>query len=109
MAKSSTSPLGPSSYVRQTLPQLDRHVWAGVWAGFEERDMAKVSQRLSALNVKRLSEPGYHADGAGLYLRIIPVDERDEGEVKRPTPKGWIFRFRHGGRTRDMGLGAYPD
>src|SRR5262245_48046225 len=76
---------------------------------WREKAMAKVSQRFSALDVKRLNEPGYHADGAGLYLRIMPVDERDNHEANKPNPKGWIFRFRHGGRTRDMGLGAYPD
>jgi Arm DNA-binding domain len=71
--------------------------------------MAKVSQRFTALDIKRLTKPGYHADGAGLYLRIMPVDERNEREAKKLSSKGWIFRFRHGGRTRDMGLGAYPD
>src|SRR5262245_53091347 len=76
---------------------------------WREKAMAKVSQRFSALDVRRLTEPGYHADGAGLYLRIMPVDERDDREANKPNPKGWIFRFRHGGRTRDMGLGAYPD
>ena len=60
--------------------------------------MSKVSQRFSTLRVTRLTAPGYHADGAGLYLRIAPGGA-----------KGWIFRFTHGGRVRDMGFGAYPD
>jgi len=36
-------------------------------------------------------------DGGNLYFRVAPSGAR-----------GWIFRFTVGGRTRDMGLGAYP-
>ena len=60
--------------------------------------MAKISERLSALKVANLKGPGYFADGGNLYFRIAPGDTR-----------GWIFRFMIGGRTRDMGLGAYPE
>ena len=59
--------------------------------------MAKISERLSALKVANHKGPGYFADGGNLYFRIAPSDTR-----------GWIFRFTIGGRTRDMGLGAYP-
>ena len=60
--------------------------------------MAKISERLSALKVANLKGPGYFADGGNLYFRIAPGDTR-----------GWIFRFTISGRTRDMGLGAYPE
>ena len=60
--------------------------------------MAKISERLSALKVAKLKGPGYFADGGNLYFRIAPGGTR-----------GWIFRFMIGGRTRDMGLGAYPE
>ena len=60
--------------------------------------MAKISERLSALKVANLKGPGYFADGGNLYFRIAPGDTR-----------GWIFRFMIGGRTRDMGLGAFPE
>src|SRR5215471_3259754 len=59
--------------------------------------MPKISERLSALRVERTSAPGYYADGDNLYLRVAPGGS-----------KGWIFRFATNGRTRDMGLGAFP-
>ena len=51
--------------------------------------------RLTALQVQKLSKPGYHADGAGLHLC-----------VKATGGKSWIFRYRYGGKEREMGLGA---
>ncbi len=73
--------------------------------------MAKTSERLSALKVANLKGPGYFADGGNLYLRIAPGGSC-----------GWIFRFairepksnddgtiKLCSRTRDMGLGAYPE
>ena len=53
--------------------------------------------RLSALKVNTLRQPGYYADGGGLYLRVAPGGSR-----------GWIFRFTLAGRKRDAGLGPYP-
>ena len=50
--------------------------------------------RLNALQVQKLSKPGYHADGAGLHLC-----------VKATGAKSWIFRYRFGGKEREMGLG----
>ena len=50
--------------------------------------------RLTALQVQKLSKPGYHADGAGLHLC-----------VKATGGKSWIFRYRFGGKEREMGLG----
>ena len=54
--------------------------------------------RLSAVKVQRLKVPGYFADGGNLYFRITPAGT-----------KSWTFRFAMGGKTRDMGLGSYPD
>lgn len=51
--------------------------------------------RLTALQVQKLKKPGYHADGAGLHLCVKPTGG-----------KSWIFRYRFGGREREMGLGA---
>ena len=50
--------------------------------------------RLTAMQVQKLSKPGYHADGAGLHLC-----------VKASGGKSWIFRYRFGGKEREMGLG----
>jgi Arm DNA-binding domain len=54
--------------------------------------------RLSAVKVQGLKSPGYYADGGNLYFRVT-----DRGS------RGWIFRFAMGRKTRDMGLGSYPD
>lgn len=50
--------------------------------------------RLTAMQVQKLSKPGYHADGAGLHLC-----------VKASGGKSWIFRYRFGSKEREMGLG----
>jgi integrase len=52
------------------------------------------SNRLSALKVARLKEPGRYADGGGLYLQI-----------SRWRTKAWLFRFERHGQERQMGLG----
>ena len=52
------------------------------------------TNRLTALQVQKLKVPGYHADGAGLHLC-----------VKASGGKSWIFRYRFGGKEREMGLG----
>jgi integrase len=51
--------------------------------------------RLTALQVKRLSKPGLYADGGNLLL-----------QVAKGGSKSWLFRFARNGRTRDMGLGS---
>lgn len=50
---------------------------------------------LTALQVKKLAEPGYYADGGGLYL-----------QVARGGSKSWIFKFKVAGKSREMGLGG---
>ena len=50
--------------------------------------------RLSALAIKTISEPGWHADGGGLYL-----------EVDRSGAKRWAMRLTVNGKRRDFGLG----
>ena len=55
-------------------------------------------QRLTALGVASKKEPGYYADGGGLYLRVA-----------RGGTKSWMFRFMLRGRAREMGLGSVLD
>ncbi|VVE51048.1 integrase [Pandoraea communis] len=57
--------------------------------------MANAINKLSALQVNRLSKPGLYGDGAGLYLQIT------KGGVK-----SWLFRYMRSGRARGMGLGS---
>jgi len=60
--------------------------------------MARQTERLSDLAVRRLKKPGFHADGRQLYLQVSPSGS-----------KSWLFRFARHGRERWMGLGPYPD
>ena len=53
-----------------------------------------MSQRLSALFVKRVSEPGKYHDEHGLILRVKPTGS-----------KQWVQRLVVKGRRRDIGLG----
>jgi len=57
--------------------------------------MPKKVNRLSAVKVASTKKPGFYADGDGLYLQVT-----DSGS------RSWVFRFKTGGRTRDMGLGS---
>jgi len=57
--------------------------------------MPQLINRLDALKIRRALEPGYYADGAGLYM-----------QVSRGGARSWIYRFTLNGRTRDMGLGS---
>lgn len=57
--------------------------------------------KLTAKTVEKLvreKTPKMHSDGDGLYLR-----------VKSSGSSSWLYRYRTGGKLRDMGLGAYPE
>ncbi|WP_281650192.1 phage integrase central domain-containing protein [Novacetimonas hansenii] len=54
--------------------------------------------KLTAIAVKSMTRPGRYADGNGLYLHVRSADR-----------KNWVLRFMLMGRSRDMGLGSYPD
>ena len=56
--------------------------------------MAREVGKLNALAVSRAKERGYLSDGGGLYLQVSPSGA-----------KSWVFRYRDGGRLREMGLG----
>lgn len=57
--------------------------------------MGKGLNRLSARSVTTATEPGYYADGGGLYM-----------QVSRGKTKSWIYRYTVAGKTTDMGLGS---
>lgn len=67
--------------------------------------MPKIAKELSAIEVKRLSRPGWHAVGgvAGLLLQI-----REPLQNGAPMARSWILRIRIGGQRRPVGLGSYP-
>lgn len=45
----------------------------------------------------RASIPGKTNDGNGLYLQI-----------SKAGSNSWVFRYKHDGKSREMGLGPYP-
>jgi integrase len=53
--------------------------------------------KLTALQVKSISDPGRHGDGDGLYLNVAPSGS-----------KSWVQRIVIAGRRRDIGLGPFP-
>ena len=55
---------------------------------------ARGLHRLSVAAIKHRSEPGWHADGGGLFL-----------EVDASGRKRWAMRLTVNGRRRDFGLG----
>ena len=61
--------------------------------------MPKVAKALTAIQVKRLTEPKMHAVGTvpGLMLN-----------VKSETSRAWVLRTTIGARRADIGLGGYP-
>ncbi len=61
--------------------------------------MPKIAAPLKALEVARLTEPGFHMVGTvpGLALRVTAAGARS-----------WVLRVTMGSKRRDMGLGAYP-
>jgi integrase len=50
---------------------------------------------LKVASVARAKVPGYYGDGGGLFLQI-----------SRFGTASWVFRYRVGGRLREMGLGS---
>jgi len=61
--------------------------------------MPKIANALTAIEVKRLSKPGFHAVGTvpGLVLSITTKGS-----------KSWVYRVSYAGDRRKMGLGGYP-
>ncbi len=57
--------------------------------------MSRALNRMTVRKVASLSEPGRHADGGGLYLRITPAGA-----------KSWIFMSASAGKRAEIGLGS---
>ncbi len=57
--------------------------------------MPRLVQRLNAMTLKQLVEPGLYPDGGGLHLQVTGVGGRS-----------WVFRYWISGRERRMGLGS---
>jgi integrase len=57
--------------------------------------MPKTTHRLTAIKAQSLKKPGFHADGAGLYLKVHEGGSRS-----------WVYRFMRNGKARYLGLGS---
>jgi integrase len=57
--------------------------------------MASTINQLTAIKVQKIKQPGYHADGGGLWLQVTEAGG-----------KSWIFTYSLRGRAREMGLGS---
>jgi integrase len=58
----------------------------------------KTTHKLTVTGINALTAPGRHSDGANLYLSVSPANT-----------KSWTFVYRFHSRTREAGLGKYPD
>jgi integrase len=67
--------------------------------------MPKIARQLTALEVKRLETPGWHAVGgvAGLLLQI-----RSSNNPSTPLSKSWVLRTMIGQSRKPLGIGPYP-
>jgi len=55
--------------------------------------MPKTTRGLTAREVQTIKEPGLHAAGDGVYLRVLPSGA-----------KNWVFRYQLAGKRTMMGL-----
>jgi integrase len=53
--------------------------------------------KLTDTKLKRITEDGLHSDGGNLHFRVTG------------NARSWVFRYTINGRTRDAGLGPWPD
>ena len=61
--------------------------------------MPRIAKPLSAVEVKRLTEPGLHAVGTVSGLNLL---------VKPSGARSWVLRTKIGTRRAELGLGGYP-
>ena len=60
--------------------------------------MARQMYRLTDRRIRTLQTPGYHPDGLGLHLQVLPTGG-----------KTWIYKFMMHKRSHEMGLGSLLD
>lgn len=60
--------------------------------------MARPTNKLTAMRVDKIKDPGMYGDGGGLWLQVGPSGS-----------KAWIFRYTRHGKQRYMGLGPTMD
>lgn len=76
-------------------PRSRRRYYRHDGDGEKVRLMPLNLNKLTAVGILRLKEPGYYGDGGGLVL-----------QVSRSGAKSWLFRYTRGGKKHEMGLGS---
>lgn len=72
--------------------------------------MSRAIHRLTTRSVETRLRPGYHPDGAGLYLQVsVSSATRNPPTAKPSVTRSWIFRYTLNKRTREMGIGSTRD
>lgn len=68
--------------------------------------MPKIAKELKDIEVRRLSQAGWHAVGgvAGLVLQIKELTAKDSSGFA----KSWLYRYGTGSERKNIGLGSYP-
>jgi integrase len=61
--------------------------------------MPKIAKPLTAIEVKRITEPGSHAVGTVAGLNLV---------IGASGSRSWILRTKIGSKRREIGLGSYP-
>lgn len=61
---------------------------------------------LTNIEVQNIIRPGLHADGNGLYLRVL---KDYDPSIDRKAKKSWIFRYSMNKKAHMMGLGPLRD
>lgn len=60
---------------------------------------ARTRNKLTDLEVRKATTPGWYGDGGGLYMRLDP----------RTMTKRWVFVYQWAGKRAEMGLGPIAD
>jgi integrase len=82
--------------LRAPLLSTIQTLFVGMFVGTKGQDVARTVERLSPTSLKSKGE-GLHHDGRGLYLQV------------KNGGRSWVLRYMLNGKSRCMGLGAYPD
>src|SRR6516225_1857942 len=68
----------------------------------QKRSQAMAENKLNSRKIASFKTPGRLNDGAGLYLECrLGTD----GALHR----SWLFRYKHNGKPREMGLGSLSE
>lgn len=67
--------------------------------------MPRRAAGIEPINVRRLP-PGRYGDGAGLFLLVRPPSAKQAQAGDKDGGRFWLYRYRTGGKMREMGLGS---